>query len=112
MTFGSEPEVLKWKHTAACTVDLLVERRKCGAHLTRRASARTADGRTTLTDVALESVGALPAIWEFAYRDDKWVPVRERSDKSAANTDFVVEQTVLNIREAIALDELVAMFAK
>jgi hypothetical protein len=93
-------------------VDLLVERRKCGAHLTRRASARTADGRTTLTDVALESVGALPAIWEFAYRDEKWVPVRERGDKSAANTDFVVEQTLLNIREAIALDELVAMFAK
>jgi len=110
VTFGSEPEVLKWKQTHACTVDLLVERRKCGAHLTRRASARTADGRTTLTDVGLDEVGVLPAIWEFGFRDGKWVPLRERGDKSAANTDFVVEQTMLNIREEITLDELVALF--
>jgi hypothetical protein len=110
VTFGSDPAVLKWKQKDACTVDLLVERRKCGAHLTRRASARTADGRAALTDVALSEVGELPAVWEFGYRDGKWVALRERGDKSAANTDFVVEQTLLNIREEITLEELVGLF--
>ena len=110
VTFGSEPAVLKWKPAAACTVDLVLERRKCGAHWTRRASARAADTRTVLAEVALESVGALPAVWEFGYRGGEWVPLRERRDKSVANSDFVVQQTLLNIREAVTLEELHDLF--
>jgi hypothetical protein len=111
VTFGSEPAVMKWKEASKCTVDLLVERRKCGAHWTRRASARSAEGRAALAEVALDAVGVLPAIWEFGYRDGKWVPLRERLDKSVPNSEFVVEQTLLNIGEAVSLDELVGLFA-
>ena len=111
VTFGSEPAVMKWKQASACTVDLLVERRKCGAHWTRRASARSADGRAALAEVALDAVGVLPAVWEFGYRDGKWVPLRERRDKSVPNSEFVVEQTLLNIGESVTLDELVRLFA-
>ena len=110
VTFGSEPAVMKWKPASKCTVDLLVERRKCGAHWTRRASARSADGRAALAEVALDAVGALPAIWEFGHRDGAWVPLRERRDKSVPNSEFVVEQTLMNIGEAVTLEELVATF--
>ena len=65
-----------------------------------------------LAEVALDAVGVLPAVWEFGYRDGKWVPLRERRDKSVPNSEFVVEQTLLNIGESVTLDELVRLFAR
>jgi hypothetical protein len=107
-TFGSDPWVLKWKPGARCTIDLLVERKKCGAHFSRRATARTSNGRRAFAefDVAVFQ-GTLPCIFEFAMRGGKWEPVLRRDDKSTANTDFVVEQTLVAVNEAISFDEIV-----
>ena len=38
------------------------------------------------------------------------LPLRERRDKSVPNSEFVVEQTLMNIGEAVTLEELVATF--
>jgi hypothetical protein len=40
-------------------------------------------------------------------REGRWVPVHRREDKATANTDFVVEQTVVAINEAIGIHEIV-----
>ena len=107
-TFGSDPWVLKWKPASKCTVDLLVERKKCGAHFSRRATARTSNGRRALAEFdASVFQGTLPCIFEFAMRGGKWEPVLRREDKSTANTDFVVEQTLVAVNEAISFDEIV-----
>jgi hypothetical protein len=107
-TFGSDPWVLKWKPTCRCTVDLLVERKRCGAHFSRRATARTSNGRRALAEYdASEFAGTLPCVFEFAMREGRWVPVHRREDKATANTDFVVEQTVVAINEAIGIHEIV-----
>jgi hypothetical protein len=107
-TFGSDPWVLKWKPVDRCTVDLLVERKKCGAHYSRRATARTSNGRRAVAEYDASAFpGSLPCVFEFAMRGDRWEPLHRREDKASANTDFVVEQTVVAINEAIGIHEIV-----
>ena len=105
--FGSGEALLKWKPVSHCTVDLLVERRRCGAYLSRRASARTKNGRKPLFDLELSDVpGPLPCVWEFRHDGASWRPFKPRRDKNTANSEYVVAQTALNIAERIELDEL------
>ncbi|NDC42207.1 MAG: hypothetical protein EBZ77_11780, partial [Chitinophagia bacterium] len=106
-TFGSDPWVLKWKPTPKCTIDLLVERKKCGVHLSRRVAARTSNGRRALAEFdAAAFTGTLPCVFEFAMVGGKWTPLHRREDKATANTEFVVEQTVIAINEAITVEEI------
>lgn len=106
-TFGSDPWVLKWKPTSKCTIDLLVERKKCGAHFSRRVSARTSNGRRALAEFdASAFTGTLPCVFEFAMVGGAWTPMHRREDKATANTEFVVEQTVVAITDAITLEEI------
>jgi hypothetical protein len=106
-TFGSDPWVLKWKPPSKCTIDLLVERKKCGVHFSRRVSARTSNGRRALAEFdASAFTGPLPCVFEFAMVDGRWTPLHRREDKATANTEFVVEQTVVAITEAITIDEI------
>jgi hypothetical protein len=112
VTFGSGEALLKWKPVTHCSVDLLVERRRCGAYLARRASARSSNGRKPLFDVELRDVpGALPCVWEFRHDGERWTPCKPRRDKNTANSEYVVTQTALNIAEGIGLDELRALGA-
>ena len=106
-TFGSDPWVLKWKPTSKCTIDLLVERKKCGAHFSRRVSARTSNGRRALAEFdASAFTGPLPCVFEFSMVGGAWTPMHRREDKATANTEFVVEQTVVAITDAITLEEI------
>jgi hypothetical protein len=106
-TFGSDPWVLKWKPTHKCTIDLLVERKKCGVHFSRRVAARTSNGRRALAEFdAAAFTGTLPCVFEFAMVGGKWTPLHRREDKATANTEFVVEQTVIAINEAITVEEI------
>jgi hypothetical protein len=105
--FGSGEDLLKWKPVAHCTVDLLVERRRCGAYLSRRASARAKNARKPLFELELADVpGPLPCVWEFRHDGASWRPFKPRNDKNTANSEYVVAQTELNIAERIELDEL------
>jgi hypothetical protein len=107
-TFGSDPWVLKWKPQHKCTIDLLVERKKCGVHFSRRVAARTSNGRRALAEFdAAAFAGPLPCVFEFAMVSGRWTPLHRREDKATANTEFVVEQTVVAINEAISLAEIV-----
>ena len=107
VTFGSGEALLKWKPVTHCSVDLLVERRRCGAYLARRASARVANGRKPLFELELSDVpGDLPCVWEFRHDGERWRPHKPRRDKNTANSDFVVTQTALNIAERIGRTEL------
>jgi hypothetical protein len=107
-TFGSDPALLKWKAPERCTIDLVVERRRCGAHYGRKARARAADsGRIIVDEIDVAAVpGDLPAIWEFASRDGRWQPLHRRDDKAKANSLFVVEQTMRNVVDVIRAAEL------
>jgi hypothetical protein len=106
-TFGSDPWVLKWKPPDKCTIDLVVERKKCGVHFSRRVAARTSNGRRALAEFdAAAFTGTLPCVFEFAMVGGRWTPIHRREDKATANTEFVVEQTVVAINEAITVDEI------
>jgi hypothetical protein len=106
-TFGSDPWVLKWKPPDKCTIDLVVERKKCGVHFSRRVAARTSNGRRALAEFdAAAFAGTLPCVFEFAMVGGRWTPIHRREDKATANTEFVVEQTVVAINEAITVDEI------
>ena len=106
-TFGSDPWVLKWKPPDKCTIDLIVERKKCGVHFSRRVAARTSNGRRALAEFdAAAFTGTLPCVFEFAMVGGRWTPIHRREDKATANTEFVVEQTVVAINEAITVDEI------
>jgi hypothetical protein len=106
-TFGSDPWVLKWKPPDKCTIDLVVERKKCGVHFSRRVAARTSNGRRALAAFdAAAFTGTLPCVFEFAMVGGRWTPIHRREDKATANTEFVVEQTVVAINEAITVDEI------
>lgn len=107
VTFGSGEALLKWKPVTHCSVDLLVERRRCGAYLSRRASARASNGRKPLFELELVEVpGPLPCVWEFRHDGERWRPCKPRRDKNTANSEYVVTQTALNIAERITLEEL------
>ena len=108
VTFGSDPALLKWKPPDKCTIDLVVERRRCGAHYGRKARARAADsGRVLVDEIDVAAVpGDLPAIWEFGFRDGRWRPLHRRDDKAKANSLYVVEQTMHNVVDIIRPDEL------
>lgn len=107
-TFGSDPWVLKWKPQHKCTIDLLVERKKCGVHFSRRVAARTSNGRRALAEFdAAAFAGTLPCVFEFAMVGGRWTPLHRREDKATANTEFVVEQTVVAINEAITVEEII-----
>jgi len=110
VTFGSDPGILKWKAPHLSTVDLVVDRRRCGAHYSKLARARTADGKATaIPDVPLTDVpGTLPAIWEFGFDGGRWRPVRRRDDKQRANSLYVVNQTMNNVVDVIEPIELLA----
>ena len=110
VTFGSDPALLKWKPPDRATIDLFVERRRCGAHYGRTARARASDSTRIIIDrIDCNAVpGPLPAIWEFAFRDGAWHPLRRRDDKAKANTLYVVEQTASNVTDVIRPDELCA----
>jgi hypothetical protein len=96
-----------WTPVAHCTVDLLVARRRGGAYLSRRASARAKNARKPLFELELVDVpGPLPCVWEFRHDGASWRPFKPRNDKNTANSEYVVAQTELNIAERIELDEL------
>jgi hypothetical protein len=109
VTFGSDPGLLKWKAPHLSTVDLLVDRRRCGAHFSKLARLRTSDGKaTSIPDVRVEDVpGQLPAIWEFGFVDGGWRPLHRRDDKHRANSEFVVNQTMQNVVDVIGAFDLV-----
>jgi hypothetical protein len=108
VTFGSDPGILKWKAPHLSTVDMAVDRKRCGAHYSKLARVRTSDGKSTvIADVPLSDVpGPLPAIWEFAFDGGRWRPVRRRDDKKKANSLYVVVQTMNNVVDVIDPSEL------
>jgi hypothetical protein len=107
VAFGSGESLLKWKPVSHCSVDLLVERRRCGAYLSRRASTRAKNGRKPLFELELSDVpGPLPCVWEFKHDGASWRPFKPRRDKNTANSEYVMAQTELNIAEGIELEEL------
>jgi hypothetical protein len=114
VTFGSDPGILKWKAPHLSTVDLVVDRKRCGAHYSKLARVRTSDGKpTVIADVPLSDVpGPLPAIWEFAFDGARWRPVRRRDDKKRANSLYVVVQTMNNVVDVIDPSELLLALDK
>jgi hypothetical protein len=110
VTFGSDPGLLKWKAPHLSTVDLVVDRKRCGAHYSKLARLRTSDGKaTSIPDVRVEDVpGALPAIWEFGFVNGAWRPLHRREDKHKANSAFVVNQTMRNVVDVIGAFDLVS----
>ena len=96
---GTHETLFKWKPRHLITVDFLVQR---GHDL-------YIQNRKELKQVGVLYPQYPPykdgVILECSYGDLGWTPVKERPDKTYPNNQRTYERTVVNIREAIRLEE-------
>ncbi len=93
---GTHRTMFKWKPFDAITIDFLVTKdgQFCVQHEGKLIVIQKGECKYT-------------GIVECAFKDERWIPIKPREDKSHPNNKLTYERTLVNIRENIQFDEFV-----
>jgi hypothetical protein len=111
--YKSQANFFKWKPPGYHTVDFLVKVKGATAELITWAKSQETTYKKIKASglVDLEHFNGDGCIVEFLVQNQQFVPLKVRIDKPKGNNMYTVRKTLLNAKENIKVEDLIAYFS-